>query len=34
VMEVYDRPELVPFRFAHSANVCGAVVIWTKSTLP
>jgi hypothetical protein len=35
VMEVYDRPELVPFRFANSqGQFCGVVVIWTKRMMP
>lgn len=35
VMEVYDRPELVPFRFTNpNGDFCGVVVIWTKSMMP
>jgi hypothetical protein len=35
VMEVYDRPELVPFRFTNPhGDFCGVVVIWTKSMMP
>jgi hypothetical protein len=35
VMEVYDRPELVPFRFyAQGEAPCGVVAIWTKGVLP
>ena len=35
VMEVYDRPELVPFRFANAGgDFCGVIVIWTKAMMP
>lgn len=35
VVEVYDRPELVPFRFVSpEGDFCGVVVVWTKAIMP